>query len=158
MDDGAFRRQIVELLEEHGFGWVVEQADAHIAEGKSVVKEVSERELRPSVISDTFRITRPRRYRSSLVTTVVFSEPEKLEILLSAIEAAIVQRAALDTAVLATLASMKVIAFEPDTPAEDADGGYRGRRHTLTRDTEPSREGLRSAAEDVLKAARSEIL
>jgi hypothetical protein len=158
MDDGAFRRRVIELLEEHRFGWIVEQAEAQIAEGKSVVKEVSEQELRPAVLSDTFRIARPRRYRSSLVTTVAFSESEKLELLLKAIEAAVVKRADLDTAVLEKLPTIGSIAFEPDAPDEGADGGYRGRPHRLVRDTAPDRASLREDADKVLRAVREEIL
>lgn len=156
MDDGAFRRRIAELLEEHNFGWVVEQADAHIAEGKPVTKEVSERE-RQQVLSDSFRVSTPRRYRTRLVTTDAFSEREKLEILLKAIEAAVVQRADFDAAVLEKLPSIKAIAFEPDAPAEDADGGYRGKSHRLTRETDADRVALRTKAKVVLESVRAEI-
>jgi hypothetical protein len=42
-DDANYRRRIGEVLNRHGFEWVVVQAEAQIAEGKPSSKEVSER-------------------------------------------------------------------------------------------------------------------
>jgi hypothetical protein len=120
-DDAAYRRRIGEVLERHGFRWVLEQAEAQIAEGKPSSKEVSERESVSAAV--------PRRRRVSLITSEPYSESERLEVLLQAIEAAIIQRAKLEQAVLNQFSAVAAIDFQP----EDAVSGYLGRAHHLDR-------------------------
>jgi hypothetical protein len=57
-----------------GFGWIVGQAQAQIAEGKPSIKHVSEYER--VLVSDDpiFTIPRPRSRRASLITTEPYIE------------------------------------------------------------------------------------
>jgi hypothetical protein len=70
-----------------GFGWIVGQAQAQIAEGKPSIKHVSEYERVPVSDNPIFTIPRPRSRRASLITTEPYTETERLEIVLQAIEA-----------------------------------------------------------------------
>jgi hypothetical protein len=153
-DDIAYRRRISEVLARNGFQWVVEQADAQIADGKVSSKAVFERErFRPT--DDTFEIRKPRRRQASLVTSEPYSENERLEILLNAIRAALIERADLENAILHQLDNITEIQFLPDTPAEEVDFIARGQAHRLDRaSTEPVRN-LKERTEHVLSALRS---
>ena len=130
-DDADYRRRIVDVLEAHGFGWVVAQAEAQIAEGKPASKQVSEPEIL-RVSEDTgFAIRHARKRRASLITTEPYSEAERLDILLHAIEAALVQRSELERAALGEVHGVDTIRFEPEGLTEGLEGSYRGRPHDL---------------------------
>src|SRR5436190_9687970 len=117
-DDAEYRRRISEVLTLHGFGWVVAQAEAEIAEGKQSAKQVAEQEVFSVSADPDFRMRRPRSSRASLITSEPYSEAERLEILLKAIEAALIQRSFLEQAVLAHVPDVDSIRFEPDAAAE----------------------------------------
>lgn len=153
-DDIGYRRRIADVLIRNGFQWVVEQAEAQIAEGKLSAKSVFEQERsRPD--DHTFEIRRPRRRRASLVTSEPYSESERLEILLNAIRAAIVERAEIEHAVLDQLSGISEIQFEPDAPAEEVDFVVSGRPHRLDRDSAIPSRNLRERTEHVLSAMRN---
>ena len=114
-DDAAYRRQISDILRRHGFGWVVEQAEAQIAEGKPSSKQVSEHEIFRAEADPMFTIRPRKRRRASLITTESYSESERLEIVLQAIESAVIQRAELEAAVLNQLSGITAIEFRPDS-------------------------------------------
>jgi hypothetical protein len=132
-DDAAYRRRITEVLERHGFGWVVQQAEAEFAEGKPVVKQVSEQERFFPDADPLFVVRMPRRRQANLITSEPYTEAERLNILLHAIEAALVERAQLERAILDELPHISGIEFQPETPIEEADLTYRGRAHRLDR-------------------------
>lgn len=152
-DDAAYRREISDVLRRHGFAWVAEQAEAQIAEGKPSSKQVSEREV-PRVDADPmFRIKPPKRRRASLITSEPYSESERLEILLQAIESAVIQRAEIEAAILNQLTEITAIEFQPEAPPEELGGGF-GTAHRLDRSRiEPGIE-LRRRTEHALTAMR----
>jgi hypothetical protein len=130
-DDADYRRRIGEVLIEHGFAWVVAQAEAQIAEGKPSSKQVSEREYVPPSADPMFTVQRPRSRRASLITSEPYNESERLDILLEAIEAAVVQRSMLEQAVFEQLTDISSIRFEPDSPVEPGGETYLGAPHVL---------------------------
>lgn|SRR5579862_516740 len=130
-DDAEYRRRIGEVLEAHGFGWVVAQAEAQIAEGKPASKQVSEREIFQVSADTDFAIKRPRARRASLITSEPYTEAERLDILLRAIEAALVQRSALERATLEEVHGINTIRFEPEGPTEGLEGSYLGKAHEV---------------------------
>jgi hypothetical protein len=155
--DAEYRRRISEVLSEHGFGWVVAQAEAEIAEGKQSTKQVAE-EDEVSVLTDPdFRIRRPRSRRASLITSEPYNEAERLEILLKALEAALIQRSTLEQAVLAEVPDVDAIRFRPDAPVEVA-GSYLGRPHELNASRTASAIEIESRAKDILAAIRGASL
>src|SRR3954469_12327416 len=107
-DDSEYRRRIAQLLEKYGFGWVVEQAEAQVAEGKPTSKQVSEREIRPAALDPMFTIRKPQRRRASLITSEEYTEREKLEILLDGLSSAILERANLEQAILEKLPEFEI--------------------------------------------------
>lgn len=131
-DDREYRRRISEVLLRHGFEWVVTQAETQIAEGKPSSKQVSEREIFSVLDDPDFAIRRPRARRASLITSEPYSEAERLEILLQAVEAALVQRSDLERVVLAQIPDVNVIRYEPDSPTEEAESSYLGKAHELS--------------------------
>jgi hypothetical protein len=133
-DDEEYRRRISEVLIRHGFEWVVTQAETQIAEGKPSSKQVSEREIFSVLDDPDFTIRRPRARRASLITSEPYSEAERLEILLQAVEAALVQRSDLERAVLAQIPDIIAIRYEPDSPIEGAESSYLGKAHELNQD------------------------
>lgn len=134
-DDANYRRRITDVLLSHGFGWVVAQAEAHIAEGKPTSKQVSERDsgsFARSIDDDgMFVVRHPRTRRASLITSEPYTQSEQLEILLEAIEAAIVQRSMLEQAVLDESNHITSVRYEPDSPGEAIDSSYFGTPQTL---------------------------
>lgn len=156
-DDDAetYRRRLSEVLRRHGFGWVVDQAEIQIAEGKPSSKQVSEREP-ISVVSDPmFAIRAPRRRRASLITSEPYTEEERLEILISAIDAALVQRANLETAVLDVLGEIHPvtsITFQPDS--EGVEDSPLGRAHRVDPARRESASTIRLQTERALKDIR----
>jgi hypothetical protein len=151
-DDAIYRRRLSEVLRQHGFDWVVQQAETQIAEGKSGSKQV--RELPRAVLGPDFRIGAPKRLRASLITSEPYSEAERLEILLQAIDAAIVQRAKLEETVLDQLSGISSIEFEPDVPSEDFEGAYFGKAHRLDRSRLGSAHDLRERTDNALHRLR----
>jgi hypothetical protein len=131
-DDAEYGRRIREVLEERGFGWVVAQAEAQIAAGKPSSKQVYERELFRVSEETDFAIRRPRSRRASLITSEPYTESERLGILLHAVEAALVQRSALEIATLEEVHGIDSIRFEPEEAAEAVDASYLGRPHEIT--------------------------
>ena len=130
-DDENYRRRIAEVLNRHGFGWVVGQAEAQIAEGKPSTKQVSEYEKVPASDDPMFPIRRPRSRRASLITTEPYTETEQLEIVLQAIEAAIIQRSMIEQAIFEQLPDVSAVRFEPDSPVEEGQESYFGAPHIL---------------------------
>ena len=126
-DDAAYWRQLSEVLRRHGFGWVVQQAEEQISEGKPSTKQVSERGYSRAEADSDFVISKPRRRRASLITSEPYTEAEQVEILLNAIEAALVQRAELEQAVFKIPGDIAAIQFQPDTDRLDADDTYLGK-------------------------------
>jgi 2-keto-3-deoxy-L-rhamnonate aldolase RhmA len=61
-DDASYRRRLVDILNQHGFDWVVAQVEHQIAEGTAGTKQVSERDsyLEPYEV-------RPRVRRTTLI-------------------------------------------------------------------------------------------
>lgn len=131
-DDANYRRRISEVLNRHGFGWVIGQVEAQIAEGKPSSKQVSERETLPFSADPMFAIRRPRSRRASLITSEPYTERERLEILLQAIEAAIIQRSTIEQTIFDHLTGIANIRFVPDNPTEDAAGAIFGNPHALS--------------------------
>ena len=80
-----------------------------------------------------------------MITSEPYSEPERLEILLRAIESAIVQRADLEHTVLDQLTEVAAVEFKPDVPRADADVAILGRAHRL--DIKPCEFGGRDGME-----------
>jgi hypothetical protein len=149
-DDAAYRRQISDILRRHGFGWVVEQAEIQIAEGKPSSKQVSEREIFRAETDPMFTIRPSKRRRASLITSEPYTESERLEIVLQAIESAVMQRAELEAAVLNQLSGITAIEFRPEIITEEAAAGF----HRLDRSRiEPGHE-LQQRAEHALAAMR----
>ncbi len=100
-----------------------------------------------------FRIRPPRRRRASLITSEPYSESERLEILLQAIESAVIQRAELEAAVLNQLSGITAIEFRPERPAEETADGLDA-AHRLDRSRiEPGLE-LQRRTETALAAMR----
>ena len=154
-DCAEYRRRIVEILGLRGFDWVVAQTDAEIAEGKQSAKQVSEREV-PSFFDDRdFRVRQPRTRRASLITSEPYSEAERLEILLKAIEAALIERSALERAVLAEVHGA-TIRFVPDVPAEGLDRSVFARRHDLSEDRTSLASELEANTRTAIETLRRE--
>lgn len=148
-DDANYRRRISEVLIRNGFGWVVTQAEAQIAEGKPSSKQVAEREFFPASADPLFTIRRPRSRRASLITSEPYTETERLEILLQAIEAAVVQRSMLEQVLLEQLHDVSGIRFEPDAPVEGSED-YFGAPHSLDLERRDTAVELASRARDAL--------
>jgi hypothetical protein len=133
-DDAEYRRRIINALNRHGFSWVVAQAEAQIAEGKPSAKQVSEREAVPFAQDPLFEIRRPRSRRASLITSEPYSERERLEIILQAIEAAVLQRALIENEIIESIHDVSAIHFEPENPVETTEAFPLGRPHVITPD------------------------
>lgn len=151
-DETDYRRLITEILQKHGFGWVVVQADVQISEGKPSSKQVSERETLPPAADPMFVVKRPRARRASLVTSEPYSETERLDILLKAIEAAVVQRALIEREVFDQL-DVASIRFEPDSLIEALDSSL-GVPHQLDRGQVYSSDELGGQMMDALTGMR----
>jgi hypothetical protein len=152
-DDAEYRRRIGEVLEERGFGWVVAQAEVQIAEGKPASKQVSEHEIFRTSEDTDFTIKRPRLRRASLITSEPYSESERLDILLHAVEAALVQRSELEIAALEEVHGINAIRFEPEGPAEAVEGSYLGKPHEV----DASRRAIAVEIESETAAALARI-
>lgn len=156
-DAAAYRRELGEVLRHHGFGWVVDQAEIQIIEGKPSSKRISERETFALRSDPMFTIRRPRRRQASLITSEAYSEEERLEILMNAIDAALVQRAELEIAVLDMLDKIHPVSsvgFRPDVPSEVAEGSPLGRSHRVDHGRRASAEEIRSRAKLALNDIR----
>lgn len=114
-EDADYRRRLSEVLLRHGFDWVVQQAEIQFAEGKPTSKEVSERRYLSPTLDSEFIVRAPSSRRASLITSEPYSETERLEILLQAINAAVVERARLEEAILHQLTNVSAIDFQPET-------------------------------------------
>jgi hypothetical protein len=89
-----------------------------------------------------------------LITSEPDSEAERLEILLKAIDAAIIQRAKLEETVLNQLSGISTIDFEPDIAPEEPEGGFLGQAHRLDRHRLESAHDLRERADTALRGLR----
>lgn len=156
-DTPMYRRRLGEVLRAHGFGWVVEQSEAQIAEGKPNPKQVSERQTFPVDSDPLFEVRAPRGRRASLITSVPYTEEERLEILLHAIDAALVQRAKIETAVVDLLEGIKQvdsIAFEPDVTTGDVVSDALGKAHRIDRGRREAASRIQIGAERALSNIR----
>jgi hypothetical protein len=142
------------VLNRHGFEWVVAQAEAQIAEGKPSSKEVSERDSVQVSADTSFAIRRPGSRRASLITSEPYTESERLEIMLQAIEAALVQRSMIEQAVLEQVHDISVIRFEPDSPVEGIEGSFFGAPHTLEAARKDGAMALETEARAALEGIR----
>jgi len=145
-DDVAYWERLTSILEARGFGWVVEQAEAQIAEGKPTSKDVLERQSYPVVDELTFAVSAPRRRRARLITSEPYSDAERLRILLEGLRSAIVDRQRVEDAVLENVGEIEAVIYEPDIPSEREPSSARGRRHQLDRERAKSREIAEQAA------------
>jgi hypothetical protein len=155
-DDAVYRKRISEVLIEHGFDWVVAQAEAEIADGKPLTKQVTEPEFFSQSDDAQFAVRAPRTKRASLITSEPYSEAEGLEILLKAVEAALIQRADLEVAVLSGVKGVTAIDFQPETSRE-VEGGYLGTKHTLDRDRIEPAVDLRRRTQLALEGMRGRL-
>jgi hypothetical protein len=153
-------RRLAELLQEHGYQWVLAEALAQIAEGMTVDKDV--REFEAAQIAEASFELRPRgRKRARLIATVPYDDSQKLDILLNAIEAALVQRADLEEAVLKSLQGSKDeeaiegVEFVPDQEMDPA-GGSVFRRHELRPDRRQANQVVRETAARTLAEIRAD--
>jgi hypothetical protein len=153
-DADEYRRRIGEVLRRHGFGWVLEEVEAQIGEGKPSSKQISERYTPPA--DSMFTVQTPKRRRASLVTSEPYSASERLEILLQAIRAAIIHRSVLEAAVLNHVKGITEIEFQPDASTAEVEGTRLGRRHTLTVSRLDPGSSLRHRAEHVLAKLEDE--
>lgn len=151
-DSGEYRRRLAEMLERRGFSWVVEQPEAQIADGKQNAKQVAEVD-NPEIADLEFGSRPARRRRSSLVTSVAYSEGERLEILLHAVHSALVERSTIESTLFESLTDIGDVEFLPD-PTTDPDARYRDQGHRLSRSDEGSRYALRRKAEAALRNVR----
>jgi hypothetical protein len=149
-DDASYRRRIAELLIHHGFDWVLQQADAQIAEGKTSAKSVVEEEHFRPQHDPMFVVRKPRRRQASLITSEPYSEAERLDILLRAIKATVIERAQIEKAILDELPEIEAVEFEPDAPAEETDLGFRGSKHRIDRTRLPEDRSLQARTEHAL--------
>jgi len=154
-DDASYRRRIADSLIQNGFDWVVQQAEAQIAEGKVSAKSVIEQERFLPRLDPMFAVRKPRRRQASLITSEPYSEAERLEILLNAIKAAIIERAQIEAAILDQLPEISAVEFEPDAPVEETDRGFRGSKHRTDRNSVIPGRSLQDRAEHALAALRS---
>jgi hypothetical protein len=154
-DDAAYRRRIVDSLIRNGFEWVVQEVDAQIADGKVSAKSVIEQERFLTQLDPMFTVRKPRRRQASLITSEPYSESERLDILLNAIKAAIVERVQIEVAILDQLPEISAVEFEPDAPTEEVDLGFRGAAHRINRASMTPDRSLQERAEHVLTALRS---
>ena len=153
--------QLAALLEEHGFGWALSQVRAQIAEGIIVDKDVREFEA-PRIAEATFQVGRRSRRSARLIARVPYDDDQRLAILLKAIEAAIVQRAELEEAVLDSLNSdengpkLDRVEFVPDDD-EDAAVASSFRRHQVSNDRRADNSELKEAAARALAEIRADV-
>lgn len=158
-DDAAeYRRLLSEVLRGHGFGWVVDQFEMQISEGRPSSKQVSEREPFSPESDPFFTIRTPRRRRASLITSEPYTEEERLEIVVNAIDAALIQRASLETEVLDMLAdigpSVSSISFLPDVVSRDPESSSLGKPHRVDSDRRGAASSIRVRTEGVLLSIR----
>lgn len=118
-DEREYFERLSEILQEHGFDWVLTQVQAEISEGRVVSKEVSAPSIESAVDPVTMVRQTPRRRRASLVTTLPLSPRERLEVLIRGIEAAVVTRAELEEAVFRMTKNVSQIDFKPDESDKD---------------------------------------
>jgi hypothetical protein len=153
-EDEIYRRRISDLLINYEFDWVLAQAEAQIAEGKPSSKQVSEQETFSVLADPMFTIKRPRSRRASLITSEPYNEAERLDILLQAIEAAIVQRAMIEEELLDRLNDATSIRYEPDGPVEAGTETLFGEAHTLDAGRRMNATQLKSEANSALQGMR----
>jgi hypothetical protein len=151
-DEREYLERLTAVLRENGFDWVVMQAQTTIAEGKSVTKEVRAPDFPPAYDDNTLVRQTPRRRRAELIATEPFTPAEQLEILLHAVEAAIVDRVALEEAVLQSVGENINIEFLPDegdVAPRAAPGSHRLDRGRLS-----EAQGVRDNLSKALKRLR----
>lgn len=156
-DEREYFERLTEVLQTHGFGWVVDQAQAEISEGRVVSKEVSAPSIRRAYDPDTFLVGQtPRSRRAALVATEPFSPTERLAILIHGIESAIVTRAALEKEVLSADSGFGRIEFRPDET--DASASVKdSRSHRLDRGRLNTTERLQNDLSKALSKLRKII-
>lgn len=111
---------LLKALREHGLDWVTLQVQEEVRSGKPVTKEVGpfEQHLTPDLLEGTAPRQRGSRgNRQRLETTEDYSPQERLELAISALEAAIVQISEIENFLLNHLGKEGeeiTIRFEPD--------------------------------------------
>jgi hypothetical protein len=152
-DADEYSRRISDVLRQNGFGWVVDQVEAQIADGKPSYKQVSERYIPQD---DMFAVRAPKSRRASLVTSEPYSATERLEIILQAIRSAIVHRFDLEDSVLSHLGGIHEIEFRPEAPVAEAGDTRLGGALHLTRSRLEPGSRLKSRAERILGQLQEE--
>ncbi|MDW4497164.1 hypothetical protein R5H30_04155 [Sulfitobacter sp. D35] len=163
-DEDEYFLRLTEVLRTNGFEWVVAQAQAEIAEGRIVTKEVQAPGLQQSMDPDSLERLPPRRRRSALVATVQYDASERLEILLKGIESAVIVRSDLENEVIRLLKDIdgdrievvdKVEFLPDDSEVVPASAGIRS--HSLERErfstSSPLRNDLAEALSQLRRAA-----
>ena len=112
---------ILEHLRKRGFGWVVEQIQEQVRSGKPLIKDVS---LQPGIrtglfADEKFEIkTTAKGRRQRLAATENYTDKERLEIAVTAIESVAIQTTVMQEELAAFFASSmdepQKILFEPD--------------------------------------------
>jgi hypothetical protein len=113
-----YRISIANALRSDGFDWVVNEVQSVITAGQLIDKEVEEITLPRTSFdasdADESELRRSRR-RATRSSTIPFSEQEQLEILSTAIERAVPDRAEIQEATFETIIEFDVIHFVPET-------------------------------------------
>jgi hypothetical protein len=157
-----YYNDIAELLVENGFEWLVEQVQSQIDDGKPLFKSVDA----PVVESESQSLSlpsvdvngRPRRKRTRLVTSTPYSDTERLDLLLNAIEIALGMRSALSASLVELLPEFETISFEPDTSLFELAQPTEARRgHRIERTGQVTREALARRAIDAIASVRGDL-
>lgn len=151
-DYNQYRIQLSEILTKHGFGWVVDQSESQIVAGREAEKLVSESRF-TSDPDNNGRIA--RRGSARLVTSEPYSDGEKLDILLRAIEAALIQRSLIEQEAVRIIPEFASAKFVSDTSlGEDIE---KFSNHQLNGELIDDSANIRSQVIGVLQKIRVEI-
>lgn len=132
-DESEYFEALVGALHRQSFDWVIAQAQEEIAEGRAVTKEVRAPDITQVIADDSFVRQTPRRRRAALIATEPLNDVERLEVLLRAIKAAVIDRAALEEAIMDSVDNMQV-AFLPERSGDGSASDGQRASHKLDRD------------------------
>ena len=155
-DAPAYYGKIAQILSENGFAWIVSQVESEIEQGRSVVKDVQAPEIGALVESETFARRTPRKRRAALLTTIPYTDSERLDILLNAVDTAIAGRASFQEAALEYLPDVVSIEFTPDTETSLYES-VRSKRHGFGRDAAASSSIVRRLIQETIGLIRQDV-